>query len=361
MPKALIATQSGTCARCGQAYESGDPVTYSKLSPGQRFHSPDCSTANAKRRAGSAAAAGTTETTMPTSTDPLDRVAALRAAIAAIEANKGKAVASSPATTPAPAAAKAPAAPASTLPMEAKALIKSVTTRSKWWEILEAVLAAGMSRILLVGPPGTGKSTTADRDGLRVTCHEDAGPESMVGTFIQKDGNTIWINGPSVNSMIGGTRVVLDEIGHASPECMSLLYALLDDAPSIMLPTGENVKAKKGYQVICTSNDNPADLADAILDRIEAVIVADIPHPAAVEGVRSDAGVNAEKLVGLMTNYYRGAGKGAFEWRGNPTLRKCRNFAKLLAAGLNQEVAASVVFGKAGAEVTSAMTTSSAR
>lgn len=245
-----------------------------------------------------------------------------------------------------------------TIPAPIKAP-KAITIKSNWWEKLEAVIACGMTRVLLVGPPGTGKSTTADRDGLRVTCHEDAGPESMIGTFIQKDGNTIWIDGPSVIAMKEGKRIVKDELDHTSPECVSLMYATLDDAPSIMLPTGEYVKAAKGYQVICTSNASPMDLPDAILDRIECVIVADIPHTNAVASIK--AGTDSDSLVSLMHNYYRGLSKDAYRWKGQPTLRRIRNFGKLLSAGLNKEVAAECVFGNSYKEVLSALTTSAVR
>lgn len=238
---------------------------------------------------------------------------------------------------------------------------KALTTRSPWYDVFNAVLEAGMTRVLLVGPPGTGKSTTADKDNLRVTCHEDAGPESMVGTFIQKDGNTIWIDGPCIIAMKQGKTVVLDEIDHTSPECVSLLYALIDDKPSIMLPTGEYVQAAKGYRVICTSNANPSDLPDAILDRIESVICADTPHPLAVDNVKALAGSMSTALSAVMLNYYRGLSTDVFRWRGNPTLRKCRNFSKLVSAGMNSQVAAKVVFGQAGPEILSALTTAAVK
>ena len=239
--------------------------------------------------------------------------------------------------------------------------VKAVSTSSKWWAKLDAAINCGMTRILLIGPPGTGKSTTADRDGLRVTCHEDAGPESMIGTFIQKDGNTVWIDGPSITAMKKGSRIVADEIDHTSPECISLLYALVDDSPSIMLPTGEYVKASTGYQTIFTSNANPSDLPDAILDRIECVILADVPHEKAVENVRVNSGSESEKLVSLMNNYYRGLSKDGFKWSGKPTLRRVRNFGKLISNGMSKDVAAELIFGGASKEVLSALTTAGVR
>jgi nitric oxide reductase NorQ protein len=281
-----------------------------------------------------------------------DMMAALAALMAALQPK-----------APAPAAPVIPAPPVAEPGPEKVTLgtISKITTRSKWWDVLEACLAAGLNRILLVGPPGTGKSTTADTDGLRVTCHEDAGPESMIGTFIQKDGNTVWVDGPTSIAMRAGKRVVSDEFDHNSPECLSLAYATLDDSPSIMLPTGEYLVAKSGYQLIGTSNSSPSDFPEAILDRFEAIIVAAEPHPNAVKIVKAQAGTKADALTGLMNNYYRGLNTTQYAFRGNPTLRKCRNFAKLLDAGLDENVAAQVVFGNAAKEILSAMTTSSAK
>ena len=318
MPRALTASTAGTCARCGLPYSTGQRVTYSLTKPGERYHFPSCAEAN---------------TTAKPSTEPVfTRV-------------------------PTPTPTEIASLPESLAKRHAPKAIGKIKPNSKWWDVLEACLESGLTRILLVGPPGTGKSTTADRDGLRVTCHEDAGPESMVGTFIQKDGNTVWIDGPAVCAMKRGSRIVLDETDHSSPECVSLLYALLDDSPSIVLPTGEQVKATGGYQVIGTSNSSPADFPEAILDRFEAVIIADEPHPLAVDRVKDDAGERSASLVSLMTNYYRGINKSGYQFRGNPTLRKCRNFARLLVAGLHEDVAAKVVFGNAGKEVQSALTT----
>ena len=287
--------------------------------------------------------------TATTPATPPDVAALLAQLMAAMQPKPAAPVAASPEPAPEP------------VPVPEKITIKTIakiSNRSKWWDVLEACTAAGLTRILLVGPPGTGKSTTADTDDQRVTCHEDAGPESMIGTFIQKDGNTVWIDGPAVRAMKNGTRIVLDETDHSSPECVSLLYALLDDAPSIMLPTGEQVKAIKGYQVIGTSNSSPSDFPEAILDRFEAVIIANEPHPAAVNAVKTSAGKKAGPLTALMSNYYKGISGSQFDFRGNPTLRKCRNYARLVEAGLDEKVSAKVVFGLAGNEIVSAMTTS---
>ena len=371
MARTFTAQYPSICARCNERIETGAPITWARRGTKGVFHAACMSadiTAAVTMPTFIAATAERTPAAMPTDfaltapaatadmfpstpTAALAPEAMMAAIMAAMQSVMG-------AKAPAAATASAPKAKPAPAPNPEKTAVTSISNRSKWWDVLEACIESGLTRILLVGPPGTGKSTTADRDGQRVTCYEDAGPESITGTFIQKDGNTVWIDGPAVRAMRTGTRIVLDETDHSSPECVSLLYALLDDAPSIMLPTGECVKATKGYQVIGTSNSSPSDFPEAIIDRFEAIIVAAEPHPAAISAVKDEAGTKSEALTGLMQNYYRGLSSSTYNFRGNPTLRKCRNYARLLKAGLHSEVAAKVVFGLAGKEIASAMTTS---
>jgi len=94
-----------------------------------------------------------------------------------------------------------------------------------------------------------------------------------------------------------------------------------------------------------------------MLDRLEAVIVADLPHPAAVELVAKAECTQAKRLGAVMANFYKALPSTGYAFRGSPTLRKCRNLAQLLASGMCEDVAAEVVFGKAGKEILSAMTT----
>lgn len=237
------------------------------------------------------------------------------------------------------------------------ALKKSGQTATQWEEQLKIFVEAGGRRGMLIGPAGTGKSTAAS-DGykFRVTCHEDMGPESLVGTFIQKDGQTVWIDGAAVKAMRLGTRLVLDEIDHVSPECMSLCYALLDDAPSIMLPTGEYVEAEDGYSVIATSNGNPMELPDPIMDRLEFILVADKPSKGAWQRLESPAD-DISSVLSVMHNHYTAVPATTWDWSGKPTVRRTAAFVKFVRAGVDATLAAKGVFGKAGKELLSAMTT----
>jgi hypothetical protein len=322
MPKPIISHHDGICSRCQKPYQSGDKVTYSlKAAKMERYHWPNCIhsiSSNVPVSSGTSTL-NVAPTTVPTVYKPVY-----------------------PKLNP-------------TLP--------KLKNNAQWYDILPHLFEAGLTRVLLVGPPGTGKSKTAsDGFNLRVTCHPDAGQEEMAGTFIQKNSETIFVDGAATTACRVGSRLILDEIDHCSPETKSLLYGFLDDEPGIRLPTGEFVVATSGYQVVCTSNASPAEIEEAVFDRIEAVLIADTPHPKALASttvkLQEIDSVKADKVKSVINNYYNNSiVKTTWEFYGKPTLRRMRNFSLLLAYGMPEDIAAKTVFGKGASEVLSCMTT----
>jgi hypothetical protein len=241
---------------------------------------------------------------------------------------------------------------------------KGTKGKMKWYEILADLEHA--SRIMLVGPPGTGKSRTSvevsekrtngSQNVYRLTMTEGSGVEDLLGMFHLIAGETKWQDGPAVKALRQGATLIIDEVDRYSPEVCSLLYALLDDNPAVTLPTGEHVVAAEGYRVICTSNQSISVLPEPIMDRIEAVLIANVPHPSALQDLEK-----AEAAA--VTNYYRGVTAAEWAWNGSPTVRRMRAFSKLTKglkkeAQANKDIVADAVFGKSGKEVLSALTTS---
>lgn len=229
--------------------------------------------------------------------------------------------------------------------------------KANWWTSLELLIPAGR-RGLLVGPPGTGKSTTAARmlhtitgHAHRITMTEGTGIEDLIGMYQLKDGATIWCDGPAVKAMKEGTGLIIDEVDKHSAEVGSLFYALLDDEPQVTLPTGEHVIADEGYKVLCTSNANISSLPEAIIDRMEFVLLAMAPHPDAMEQL-------TKPEAAAVQNYYRGVSPTNWQWTGLVTLRRMRSFHKLLEIAKDEVIVAEAVFGLAGKEVLSSLVTS---
>jgi AAA domain (dynein-related subfamily) len=233
---------------------------------------------------------------------------------------------------------------------------KKLSTAAPWFEVLAAIVDALKTeyvRTLLIGPPGTGKSTTALKlmdTEYRVTMTEGAGVEDLIGMFQLRDGATVWVDGPVVRAMREGVGVLIDEIDHHSTEVGSLLYGLMDDKPQIMLPTGEMIHAKTGYKVLATSNASVSALPEAILDRFEAVLLAIQPHPDALTHM-------TRPHAAAVENYFKGLDQKPWQWAGKPTLRRMSSFLRL-NKHLPETVAANAAFGTSGKEILSALSTS---
>jgi len=149
-------------------------------------------------------------------------------------------------------------------------------TFNKHIPVVKALVRSGL-KVLLYGPPGTAKTTTAKAilDDLCggsyiVTCHEDLSAQELIAMWTPKGGEFKMHLGPGMRAYTEGKGLILNEIDKAAGPVWTSLYSLLDD-PSVSeftLPDGNTYRPHPNFRVIATSNQPVDVLPDALRDRL---------------------------------------------------------------------------------------------
>ncbi|PKP46930.1 MAG: AAA family ATPase, partial [Bacteroidetes bacterium HGW-Bacteroidetes-12] len=116
--------------------------------------------------------------------------------------------------------------------------------------------------LLLKGPTGTGKSRfvefMAEKLGKKlytVACHEETSSTDLIGRYIIKGNETVWIDGPMTKAIKEGAFLYLDEIAEARPDIIVALHSLTDHRRALFIDkTGETIIADENFMLIATYN-----------------------------------------------------------------------------------------------------------
>lgn len=124
--------------------------------------------------------------------------------------------------------------------------------------------------VLLKGPTGCGKTrfvefmahslVKEERDGLAgnlitVACHEDLTGSDLVGRYLIKGDETVWIDGPLTQAVRIGAVCYLDEIVEARKDTIVLIHPLTDHRRILPIDKkGEILEAHSDFLLVISYN-----------------------------------------------------------------------------------------------------------
>ena len=182
------------------------------------------------------------------------------------------------------------------------------------------------SPILLKGPTGCGKTRFVaamahelGRELVTVAGHEDLTSADLVGRFLLKGGETVWVDGPLTRAVREGAICYLDEVVEARQDTTVVLHPLADHRRELPIDRlGVTLTAAPGFGLVVSYNPGYQsvlkDLKDSTRQRMVAIefgfpaadveekILADeagIDHRRAAELVRLGQAIRRLETGGL--------------------------------------------------------------
>ena len=127
--------------------------------------------------------------------------------------------------------------------------------------VFEAAHANGLP-LLLKGPTGCGKTRFVEHMTARlglplhtVACHDDLSAADLIGRYLLKGGETVWVDGPLTRAVREGGICYLDEVVEARKDVTVVLHPLSDDRRRLVIDrTGEELVAPKSFMLVASYN-----------------------------------------------------------------------------------------------------------
>ena len=128
-------------------------------------------------------------------------------------------------------------------------------------EVFRAAARRGLP-VLLKGPTGCGKTRFVEamahelgRDLITVAGHEDMTSADLVGRFLLKGGETVWVDGPLTRAVREGAIFYLDEVVEARQDTTVVIHPLADHRRELPVDRlGTTLPAAPGFQLVISYN-----------------------------------------------------------------------------------------------------------
>jgi len=177
--------------------------------------------------------------------------------------------------------------------------------------VFKAAYRQGLS-VVLKGPTGCGKTRFVEamahdlgRTLITVACHDDLTTADLVGRYLLRGGETVWVDGPLTRAVREGAICYLDEVVEARQDTTVVLHPLADYRRQLPIERlGVTLDAAPGFGLVVSYNPGYQsvlkDLKDSTRQRMVAI---EFGFPAAQieEGiVEHEAGVDSATAAELV-------------------------------------------------------------
>ncbi len=207
---------------------------------------------------------------------------------------------------------------------------------------------------LLKGPTGTGKSRfiefmahRLDKKLITIACHEETSSTDLIGRYIIKGAETIWLDGPLTTAVKEGAIIYLDEIAEARPDVIVAIHSLTDHRRELFIDKlGKTIKAHEGFLLVASFNPGYQrgfkELKPSTRQRFVAI---SFDYPEAkieIEVLVNETGIEkdiAKKLVNIATKIRNLTELGLTE---TVSTRLLVDAAKLIKSGLPKRLSVKV-------------------
>lgn len=179
-------------------------------------------------------------------------------------------------------------------------------------DIFEAAYKSGMA-VLLKGPTGCGKTRFVTHMSWRlglpvhtVSCHDDLTSSDLVGRYLIKGRETVWVDGPLTRAVREGGICYLDEVVEARKDTTVIIHPLSDDRRILVIEkTGEELHAPDNFMLVISYNPGYQhilkDLKPSTRQRFVALEFGYPPEETETDIVTSESGLDRKTVAKLVS------------------------------------------------------------
>jgi nitric oxide reductase NorQ protein len=166
--------------------------------------------------------------------------------------------------------------------------------------------------VLLKGPTGCGKTRFVEamahelgRDLITVAGHEDMTSADLVGRFLLKGGETVWVDGPLTRAVRQGAICYIDEVVEARQDTTVVIHPLADHRRELPVDRlGTTLPAAPGFQLVISYNPGYQsvlkNIKESTRQRFVAIELDFPPVEIETEVVAHEAGIDAGTARALV-------------------------------------------------------------